>query len=112
RAMDMLHEVFARNVSLDELARETRLSKFHLARCFRESTGMAPHQYQKLLRLQAGRRLLEAGDSVRITAERTGFADAAHFARAFRSWLGAPGRQHHGGRQAACKLMNSEKSLV
>jgi len=88
RALDMLHEVYARNVSLDELARETRLSKFHLARCFRESTGMAPHQYQKLLRLQAGRRLLEAGDSVRTTAERTGFADAAHFARAFRSWLG------------------------
>jgi AraC-like DNA-binding protein len=88
RALDMLHDVYARNVSLDDLAQETRLSKFHLARCFRETTGMAPHQYQKLLRLQAGRRLLEAGDSVRDTAARTGFADAAHFARAFRTWLG------------------------
>lgn len=88
RALDMLHDDFAQNVSLDDLSRETRLSKFHLARCFREATGLAPHQYQKLLRLQAGRRLLEAGDSVGSAALRSGFADAAHFARAFRTWLG------------------------
>lgn len=88
RALEMLHAEFARSLSLDDLAREARISKFHLARCFREATGMAPHQYQKLLRLQTGRRLLEAGDSVRAAAERTGFSDAAHFTRSFRSWLG------------------------
>lgn len=88
RAVELLRDVYARSVTLDDLAEAARLSKFHLARCFRETVGMAPHQYQKLLRLQAGRRLLEAGDSVRVVAERTGFADAAHFARAFRSWLG------------------------
>lgn len=88
RALEVLHASFASSISLDELARESRISKFHLARCFRETTGMAPHQYQKLLRLQAGRRLLEAGDSVRVAAERTGFADAPHFTRAFRTWLG------------------------
>jgi AraC-like DNA-binding protein len=49
---------------------------------------MAPHQYQKLLRLQAGKRLLEAGDSVRQAALLSGFADASHFTRAFRAWLG------------------------
>jgi AraC-like DNA-binding protein len=88
RAVELLRDVYARSVTLDDLAEAARLSKFHLARCFRETVGMAPHQYQKLLRLQAGRRLLEAGDSVRDVAERTGFADAAHFARAFRRWLG------------------------
>jgi AraC-like DNA-binding protein len=88
RAVELLRDVYARSVTLDDLAEAARLSKFHLARCFRETVGMAPHQYQKLLRLQAGRRLLEAGASVRVVAERTGFADAAHFARAFRAWLG------------------------
>ncbi len=88
RAVEMLNDVYANVVTLDDLARESRLSKFHLARCFRETIGMAPHQYQKLLRLQAGRRRLESGDSVRVAAARCGFADAAHFARSFRGWLG------------------------
>lgn len=93
RAKELLHESFARNVSLDDLAKATRLSKFHLARCFREHTGMAPHQYQKLLRLQAARRLLETGETVRGAASRSGFADASHLTRAFRDWLGvAPGQ--------------------
>lgn len=93
RAREFLHESFASNVSLDDLARATNLSKFHLARCFRECTGMAPHQYQKLLRLQAARRLLETGETVRDAASNTGFADASHLTRAFRNWLGvSPGQ--------------------
>lgn len=93
RAKEFLHESFAANVSLDDLANATRLSKFHLARCFRESTGMAPHQYQKLLRLQAARRLLETGETVRAAATRAGFSDASHLTRAFRDWLGvSPGQ--------------------
>lgn len=93
RAKEFLHESFTGNVSLDDLARATNLSKFHLARCFRECTGMAPHQYQKLLRLQAARRLLETGETVRSAASSTGFADASHLTRAFREWLGvSPGQ--------------------
>jgi AraC-like DNA-binding protein len=93
KAKEFLHESFAANVSLDDLAAATNLSKFHLARCFRECTGMAPHQYQKLLRLQAARRLLETGETVRSAANNTGFADASHLTRAFRDWLGvSPGQ--------------------
>lgn len=93
RAREFLHDSFAANVSLDDLARATNLSKFHLARCFRECTGMAPHQYQKLLRLQAARRLLETGQTVRSAANTAGFADASHLTRAFREWLGvSPGQ--------------------
>lgn len=88
RSLDVLHASFTESLSLDDLAQESGLSKFHLARCFRDTMGMAPHQYQKLLRLQFGRRLLETGGSVRDAALRSGFADAAHFTRAFRSWLG------------------------
>jgi AraC-like DNA-binding protein len=88
RALEKLHALFAESLTLDDLAQESRLSKFHLARCFRDTMGMAPHQYQKLLRLQAGKRLLESGHSVRQAALQSGFADAPHFTRAFRAWLG------------------------
>jgi AraC-like DNA-binding protein len=102
RALELLHASFASNLSLEELARESRLSKFHLARCFRAAIGMAPHQYQKLLRLEAGRRLLEVGESVRMAAEAAGFVDASHFTRAFRAWVGvSPSKwgSAHGQRQ-------------
>jgi len=90
RAIEYLRTRAAANVTLDELAREAELSKFHLARCFRDATGHAPHQYLKLLRLQMARRLLESGVSVQQAAAEAGFADAPHLARAFRVWLGVP----------------------
>jgi AraC-like DNA-binding protein len=96
RALELLHASFTQNLSLDDLAREARLSKFHFAHCFRDSVGMAPHQYQKLLRLQLGRRLLEGGCSVGEAALRCGFADTAHFTRAFSCWLGvSPSKWAH-----------------
>jgi AraC-like DNA-binding protein len=92
RAVEYLREAFTETVTLDELARETRLSKFHFARSFRATTGFAPHQYQSLLRLQAARRHLERGVSVEESAALTGFADGPHLTRAFRRWVGvSPG---------------------
>jgi len=92
RAMEYLTDCFREAVTLDDLAREARLSKFHLARCFREFTGLAPHQYQKLQRAQAARRFLERGASVQAAAEQAGFADGPHLTRTFREWLGvSPG---------------------
>ena len=87
-----LHESFTETLSLANLAREVGLSKYHIARCFKDATGVAPHQYQKLLRLQSARRHIERGLCVREAAAASGFADEAHLSRSFRSWLGvSPG---------------------
>ena len=87
-----LHDEFAENLSLESLAKGVGLSKFHVARCFKEATGVAPHQYQKLLRLQHARRHLERGSCVREAAASSGFSDEAHLSRSFRGWLGvSPG---------------------
>ncbi len=87
-----LHDEFAESLSLESLAREVGLSKFHVARCFKEATGVPPHQYQKLLRLQHARRQIELGLCVRETAALCGFADESHLSRSFRNWLGvSPG---------------------
>ena len=74
--------------SLDVLAKEARLSKYHFARCFQQATGVAPHRYRKLLRLLVAKRHLENGRSVNETALAAGFSDASHLSRAFREWLG------------------------
>ena len=87
-----LHDQFAETLSLASLAQEVGLSKYHIARCFKEATGVAPHQYQKLLRLQSARRHIERGACVREAAAASGFSDEAHLSRSFREWLGvSPG---------------------
>ncbi|MES1178586.1 MAG: AraC family transcriptional regulator [Myxococcales bacterium] len=75
-------------LSLEQMAREVRMSKCHLVRCFQNALGVPPHRYRTLLRLQRARRLLETGLSVAEVAEETGFADAPHLTRSFREWLG------------------------
>ncbi|MEI9937939.1 MAG: AraC family transcriptional regulator [Pseudomonadota bacterium] len=92
RVRARIHDEFTESLSLERLAKEVGLSKFHVARCFKEATGVAPHQYQKLLRLQSARRHIERGFCVREAAAASGFADEAHLSRSFRDWLGvSPG---------------------
>jgi AraC-like DNA-binding protein len=99
KARAYLEEHFAETVSLDGLAREVGVSKYHLVRTFTESVGSSPHRYQVLLRLCAAQRRMEAGDSVRDAAAATGFADEPHLCRTFRTWLGiSPGSWSRGRR--------------
>jgi AraC-like DNA-binding protein len=88
RALEFIHESFAEPIPLALLASRAGLSKYYFARSFRAMTGLAPHQYQILLRLQAARRSLERGASVERAASDYGFSDAPHLTRMFGSWLG------------------------
>jgi AraC-like DNA-binding protein len=88
RAMERLSSGFREPTSLDDLAKEARLSKYHFVRCFRQATGLSPHRYRKLLRVLDARRLLEGGLSVAEAAGQASFADASHLSRTFREWLG------------------------
>lgn len=108
RVRARLHDEFREALSLESLAREVGLSKFHVARCFKQATGVAPHQYQKLLRLQNARRHIEGGACVREAAAASGFSDEAHLSRSFRKWLGvSPGTWRRAG---ASKIYSAPSS--
>ena len=77
------------HLTIDELAREAGLSPAHFARAFKESIGRAPHQHLMALRLERARRLLDAPEAaLSDVAQRTGFADQAHFTRFFKRQYG------------------------
>jgi len=77
------------HLTIDDLAREAGLSPAHFARAFKESVGRAPHQHLMALRLERARRLLDAPDAaLSDVAQRTGFADQAHFTRFFKRQYG------------------------
>jgi AraC-like DNA-binding protein len=92
RACDVLRERAAENVSLDELARVARLSRFHFIRAFTRTMGMPPHEYQLCVRVARAREMLARGQPPVDVAADLGFADQSHFGRHFRRQLGvSPG---------------------
>lgn len=86
---DYLHDHLAMDVSLDDLAGLARLSRFHFARAFRQSTGVPPHRYHRQMRLDAARRQLsDTRLSVTDIATAVGYDSPQALARAFRQAFG------------------------
>lgn len=78
-------------ITIDELARLSGMSPFHFARCFKRSTGLAPHQYVLARRIDRAKRLLLTTDlSVQEIAWKIGFENINHFRRQFRAQFGIP----------------------
>jgi AraC family transcriptional regulator len=75
--------------TLDQLASAACLSVNHFIRAFRQQTGVTPHRYMVLRRLERGIGLLKKPDmSVAEVADGTGFATPAHFVATFRRTMG------------------------
>lgn len=90
RACAYLQSHLGRTVPLNELARASFSSKYHLNRIFHRCVGMTPVQYHTHIRLGRARELLEAGQSPSYVAYATGFADQSHLSRTFKAAFGMP----------------------
>lgn len=94
-----LEDNLGRGVPLEELARLTNLSPFHLTRVFRDEVGLPPHAYQTQARLDRARSLLLRGWPAARVAQETGFADQSHLTRRFKRLVGVtPGRYAQGSK--------------
>lgn len=80
-------------IRVEDLANVARLSTSHFSRAFRRSFHTSPHAYITALRVVRARTLLLEGDErMSQIAMACGFADQAHFCRAFHRKVGcAPG---------------------
>ena len=76
-------------IMLDEAARAVHASPFHLARVFRQRTGLPIHRYLTRLRLRAAVERLAGGErNLAALALELGFSSHSHFADAFRREFG------------------------
>lgn len=99
RVCDFMIDHLAEDICLDDLAELTGLTAKHFSRAFKQSTGLPPHQYLIVQRIEAAKRCLINGKtSLADIALACGFADQSHFAATFRKVVGIPPgtwRRHH-----------------
>jgi len=88
RARQFLDAERTRVVRSAELESITGLSRYDVARQFRVTFGTSPHRYLLMRRLELARERIHLGGALVDIAIGAGFADQAHFTRAFRSAFG------------------------
>jgi AraC family transcriptional regulator len=77
-------------LSLDEIAENANVSKYHLLRAFSAATGLSIMRYLRGRRLtQAARRLASGADDILAVAIDSGYSSHEAFTRAFREQFGA-----------------------
>jgi AraC family transcriptional regulator len=82
------------NLSLDDLADEVGISKYHFSRRFKKRTGQSPYQFVIYERVRAARQQLrETTQPLAQIALSTGFSSQSHFTRTFKQHMGVtPGQ--------------------
>jgi AraC family transcriptional regulator len=100
RAIERLRSDSDADVSLDALASDAGLSRFHFCRAFKESTGLSPHAWLRQYRLEQAMNMLRDTDaSIVSVAAELGYASQTAFAAAFRRLTGqAPSDWRRGER--------------
>ncbi|WP_235884741.1 helix-turn-helix domain-containing protein [Bradyrhizobium frederickii] len=83
----------ASSLTISHIAAECRLTPSHFARCFRRSTGVAPHEYLSQLRVKEAKRLMTTTKlPLADIALICGFGDQSYFVRVFSRRVGtSPG---------------------
>jgi AraC-like DNA-binding protein len=92
KACQFMEQHFSEHIYLEQLCRQTNLSKSTLLRAFTKSKGVTPYNYLENIRIGEAKKLLEQGVAPIEAALQTGFSDQSHFTNYFNRFIGlAPG---------------------
>lgn len=80
-------------ITVDDLAAQVHMSKYHFLRKFKELTGMTVHTYITNKRLISACQALREGCGITEACQRSGFTDYSSFLRNFKNTFGvSPGK--------------------
>ena len=96
RAAQFIHDHCSEALKLEDICAAAQLSPSYLSRAFKRHYGMTPHAFLVNRRIQFARRQLREGKLIADVALDSGFADQAHFQRAFKQHLAATPGQYRG----------------
>ena len=87
--IDYINDYIYRDLHLDELANLVHMSPYYFTRLFKQSTGIAPHQYVTKCRIEKAQLLLKQPEfSIAYISQQVGFKDQSHFSKTFSKIVG------------------------
>lgn len=89
RVIAMIRERAPHPLDLDEIAASCAVSKYHLCRIFKESTGYTIGSYLTQVRIDRACTFLAGGSSVTEACNESGFGNLSHFIKTFRTRTGS-----------------------
>ena len=91
RARDLLRETSDPSPTIEQLAREVRISPFHFIRQFEAVFGVTPHQFRIASRIELAKALLARGEhSVTEVCMEVGFSSLGSFSTLFAQRVETP----------------------
>ncbi|MBQ8160405.1 MAG: AraC family transcriptional regulator [Clostridia bacterium] len=94
RLISYINLHFSESLSLDDLADEFHMSKYHLLREFKNYTGISVHQYLMIRRILVSQEMIRHGAKPKDACILCGFTDYSSYYRAFRSRTGMSPEQY------------------
>lgn len=98
---DKLTGNFSEPISLQQLAGDLYINKYHLIRKCRKSLGLTPHKFHLQNRIRKAQELLLTSSSITETSVNTGFYDQSHFDKSFKKIVGISPTEY----LASCKSL-------
>jgi len=90
RAIDYVNENSATGITFREVAAHVKMSAYHFARMFKQSTGVSPHHYIVRCRMERAKKLLtELSLPISDIAFEVGYKSRSQFTTSFRRLTGA-----------------------
>lgn len=90
RVQEYLLSHYHHALTLEDVARALGCSRAHLCRKFQQATQQTPFQFLLNMRIEAAKRLLNAGAPIARVAEMVGFNDPLYFSKVFTAQVGEP----------------------
>lgn len=93
-ALKFMDAHYHRFLTLEQIAAEAGMSKYHFCRLFVKHTGITPIHYLTKIRIEAASRLLrQTSQPVGAIAAATGFDNSSYFGKVFRKLMGVSPQQ-------------------
>ena len=91
----MINRDYSSDLSLEDYAKISQMSKFHFLRVFKEIVGVSPIEYRNNIRLEHAKELLEdISLPIGEIGAMVGYSSASYFCDAFRKNLGVSPKQY------------------
>ena len=88
KVMQYIDAHFGENITLDDIAKAIRLSKFHISHVFKKNVGMTISTYINMIRITKAKNLIQRGQKSGSVFQLCGFNDYSSFYRSFVKFAG------------------------